>query len=102
VENLLIDLDREIASTRRLLERYPFGKPSAPGSALVSESRAMLMRLMVINHLVHHRVQLGVFLRLLSVPKSTGRRPTNRSVARSWNGTQKWASHDEPVANFRL
>jgi hypothetical protein len=26
MENLLIDLDREIASTRRLLERYPTGK----------------------------------------------------------------------------
>ena len=26
MENLLIDLDREIASTRRLLERYPLGK----------------------------------------------------------------------------
>ena len=26
MENLLIDLDREIASTRRLLERYPAGK----------------------------------------------------------------------------
>lgn len=35
---------------------------------LVSESRALLMRLMVINHLVHHRAQLGVYLRLLDVP----------------------------------
>ena len=148
MHNLLIDLDREIASTRRLLERYPVGKgawqphdksrtlsalathiahipnhgatilttaeldvatrqpqpskDSAPelleafdagvarlksavaGSAaatltekwtmrmgprvLVSESRAMLMRLMVVNHLVHHRAQLGVYLRLLNVP----------------------------------
>ena len=35
---------------------------------LVSESRALLTRLMVINHLVHHRAQLGVYLRLLDVP----------------------------------
>ena len=148
MENLLIDLDREIASTRRLLERYPPGKggwkphdksrtlsalathvasiptqganilttaemdvatrqPQPPKDSarelleafdagvtrlksavadidagklrenwtmrmgprvLVSESRAMLMRLMVINHLVHHRAQLGVYLRLLDVP----------------------------------
>ena len=34
---------------------------------LISESRALLMRLMVINHLVHHRAQLGVYLRLLDV-----------------------------------
>ena len=148
MENLLIDLDREIASTRRLLERYPLGKggwqphdksrtlsalathvasipnhganmlttaemdvatrqpPPPKDSArelleafdtgvtrlksavadidagklrenwtmrmgprvLVSEPRALLMRLMVINHLVHHRAQLGVYLRLLDVP----------------------------------
>lgn len=148
MENLLIDLDRELASTRRLLERYPGGKgawqphdksrtlaalathvaniphhgvsilttaemdvatrqPQPPKDSaqelleafdagatrlksavadidtaqlaekwtmrmgprvLVSESRAMLMRLMVINHLVHHRAQLGVYLRLLNVP----------------------------------
>jgi len=35
---------------------------------LVSEPRALLIRLMVINHLVHHRAQLGVYLRLLNVP----------------------------------
>jgi hypothetical protein len=31
MQNLLIDLDRELASTRRLLERYPLGMygPSA-------------------------------------------------------------------------
>ena len=148
MEHLLIDLDREIATTRRMLERYPAGKgewqphkKSRPLSTLathiasipnhgvsilttaemdvatrppqaskdtaaellevfdsgvtrlksaiagtdaaklgekwtmragprvlVSESRALLMRLMVINHLVHHRAQLGVYLRLLDVP----------------------------------
>jgi uncharacterized damage-inducible protein DinB len=148
MDNLLIDLDRELASTRRILERYPAGKgewqphgksrtlsqlathvaniphhganilttaemdvatrPPQPlkdsaaallevfdagvtrlkaavddadaaklgekwtmraGSrVLVSEPRALLMRLMVINHLVHHRAQLGVYLRLLDVP----------------------------------
>lgn len=35
---------------------------------LISESRAMLMRLMVVNHLIHHRAQLGVYYRLLDVP----------------------------------
>jgi uncharacterized damage-inducible protein DinB len=148
MQNLLIDLDREVASTRRLLERYPDGKgawqphdksrtlsalathvasipnhgtnilttaemdvatrqPQPPKDSatdlleafdagvtrlkaavagiddaklsekwtmrmgprvLASESRALLMRLMVINHLVHHRAQLGVYLRLLNVP----------------------------------
>lgn len=148
MDNLLIDLDRELASTRRILERYPDGKgdwqpheksrtlsalathvasiphhgarilttedmdvASRPPQAsqdsaaalletfdegvarlkasaadtdaaklagkwtmragprvLVSEPRALLMRVMVVNHLVHHRAQLGVYLRLLNVP----------------------------------
>ncbi len=148
MDNLLIDLDREISSTRRLLERYPTGKaewrphdksrtlsalathvanipqhganilttpeldvasrPAQPAKdsaaelleafdagvtrlkaalattdaaklaekwtmragprVLASESRALLMRLMVINHLVHHRAQLGLYFRLLNVP----------------------------------
>jgi uncharacterized damage-inducible protein DinB len=148
MQHLLIDLDREIASTRRLLERYPAGKgtwqpheksrtlsllathvanipqhganilttsemdvsrrqPQPPRDAaeelletfdagvarlksaiaetddtkleetwtmragdrvLASAPRALLMRLMVVNHLVHHRAQLGVYLRLLNVP----------------------------------
>lgn len=148
MQNLFIDLDREIASTRRLLERYPAGKgewqPHAKSRTLsalathvatipnhganilttaemdvasrqpqpqkdsatellelfdagvtrmksavagtdaatlsehwtmrmgprvlASEPRALLMRLMVINHLVHHRAQLGMYLRLLDVP----------------------------------
>jgi uncharacterized damage-inducible protein DinB len=148
MQNLLIDLDHEMAATRRLFDRYPDGKgawqpdhksrtlsalathlanipnhganilttaemdvttrqPQPPKDSakelleafetgvtrlksaiadidaarldekwtmrmgprvLVSESRAMLMRLMVINHLVHHRAQLGVYLRLLNVP----------------------------------
>ena len=148
MDRLLIDLDREMASTRRLLERYPDGKgtwqphdksrplavlathiatipnhgasiltttemdvatrqPQPPKDSarellevfdtsaarlqsalagvdaakldekwtmrigprvLVAEPRALLMRLMVINHLVHHRAQLGMYLRLLDVP----------------------------------
>lgn len=148
MDNLLIDLDRELASTRRVLERYPDGKGEwrpheksrtlsalathvanipnhgaailttpemdvanrppqqakdsvaglleafdagvtrlkaavadadaaklnekwtmrAGPRVLASEPRALLMRLMVVNHLVHHRAQLGVYLRLLDVP----------------------------------
>ena len=147
-DTLLIDLDRETASTRRLLERFPDGRgdwqphdksrplgalathvASIPGmghiilttdsldvstrppqprrnsarelialldesvarmksavaavdagtldqpwqlkvgpKVLVSEPRALLMRVMVINHLIHHRAQLGVYLRLLNIP----------------------------------
>jgi uncharacterized damage-inducible protein DinB len=38
------------------------------GKVIIAEPRALLMRTMVINHLVHHRAQLGVYYRLLNVP----------------------------------
>jgi uncharacterized damage-inducible protein DinB len=34
----------------------------------IDNQRAFLLRHMGINHLVHHRAQLGVYLRLLDVP----------------------------------
>ncbi len=37
------------------------------GAALVTSSRYQMLRSMVLNHLVHHRAQLGVYLRLVGV-----------------------------------
>ena len=37
------------------------------GNAMIDNQRAFLLRHMGINHLVHHRAQLGVYLRLLDV-----------------------------------
>lgn len=37
------------------------------GKAMMSMPRAVVVRSMVMNHLVHHRAQLGVFLRLNDV-----------------------------------
>lgn len=37
------------------------------GTSLRSMPRAGVMRSMVINHMIHHRAQLGVYLRLLDV-----------------------------------
>jgi uncharacterized damage-inducible protein DinB len=35
---------------------------------LMKATRYMVFRRQVLNHMVHHRAQLGVFLRLLDVP----------------------------------
>ncbi len=44
------------------------------GHAVINGQRASLIRTMGINHLVHHRAQLGVYLRFLDVkiPGSCG------------------------------
>ena len=36
----------------------------AAGNAVMTQPRYMILRQMVINHLVHHRAQLGLYLRL--------------------------------------
>src|SRR5688500_12062088 len=38
------------------------------GEKLVTQSRFQMLRYMVVNHIVHHRAQLSVYLRLLDVP----------------------------------
>ena len=38
------------------------------GQALVDAPRMVLYRTMFLNHVVHHRAQLGVYLRLLNIP----------------------------------
>lgn len=38
------------------------------GQAMIDEPRSDVYRKWVINHMVHHRAQLGVYLRLLGVP----------------------------------
>ena len=35
---------------------------------LISGPRRMLLRRLTMNHLIHHRAQLGVYYRLLGVP----------------------------------
>jgi uncharacterized damage-inducible protein DinB len=43
-------------------------KLSYQGKVLVDAPRMVLYRTMFLNHLVHHRAQLGVYLRLLQIP----------------------------------
>lgn len=38
------------------------------GQTLMTQPRYQILRSMALNHLVHHRAQLGVYLRLLDVP----------------------------------
>lgn len=38
------------------------------GQPMVSEPRAPLLRRFVLSHMIHHRAQLGVFLRLNDIP----------------------------------
>jgi uncharacterized damage-inducible protein DinB len=40
----------------------------AGGKAWIDDSKYHVFRIWVLNHLIHHRAQLGVYLRLLGKP----------------------------------
>jgi uncharacterized damage-inducible protein DinB len=72
--HLLSELDRAGSATRALLAattdahlqaawKVTFGE-----KVFVNGPRMLLYRTLFLNHLVHHRAQLGVYLRLLQIP----------------------------------
>ncbi|HWQ10823.1 MAG TPA: DinB family protein [Holophaga sp.] len=73
-EKLLSEFDTEAAEARRLLE----GASDADleqhwqlawgGRTLADAPRAALSRTLFLNHLIHHRAQLGMYLRLNDLP----------------------------------
>ena len=71
---LLAAFDKNITSARAALEKASDedwqGKWSLlhGGKAIFTMPRTAVMRGFVMNHLIHHRAQLGVYLRLLDVP----------------------------------
>ena len=72
--DLLAAFDKNVASARAALEAASDenwqGKWSllAGGNKIFTLPRTAVMRGFVMNHLIHHRAQLGVYLRLLDVP----------------------------------
>ena len=77
---LLADFDGHVAEARKLLEQTSdadFMKPWSllkGGQKLMTMPKIVVMRSFVLNHLIHHRAQLGVYLRLndVSLPSVYG------------------------------
>jgi uncharacterized damage-inducible protein DinB len=72
--DVLAAFDKNVADARATLagasdERW-FGKWSllSGGNTIMTMPRVAVMRGFVMSHLIHHRAQLGVYLRLLDVP----------------------------------
>ncbi len=72
--DLLAAFDKNVAAARAALtsasDETWQGKWSLlnGGNPIFTLPRAAVMRGFVMNHLIHHRAQLGVYLRLLDVP----------------------------------
>jgi uncharacterized damage-inducible protein DinB len=71
---LLSELERTSAEARTYLtalsdeDLKTHWKLSFKGKTFVDAPRMLLYRTMFINHMIHHRAQLGVYLRLLEIP----------------------------------
>ena len=72
--DLLATFDRNVAAARAALagrtdaELMAMWSLTRNGRTLFSMPKAIVLRSFVLNHLVHHRGQLTVYLRLLDVP----------------------------------
>jgi uncharacterized damage-inducible protein DinB len=79
---LLAEFDRNAAEARAALARATDADFAVPwtlkraGQTMMTQSRYQIFRAMVLNHLVHHRAQLGVYLRLVDVPVPSMYGPT--------------------------
>jgi uncharacterized damage-inducible protein DinB len=73
-EALLASFDQKVAAARIAIAGASddhLAKPwtlKAGGHTIFSMPRAAVLRSFVMNHLIHHRAQLGVYLRLNDVP----------------------------------
>jgi uncharacterized damage-inducible protein DinB len=73
-DNLLATFDSNATEARKALAAATDADLAAPwkfsfGEHLISEKpRSTTYRLMFFNHLIHHRAQLGVYLRLNDIP----------------------------------
>lgn len=73
-ETLLAEFDRNAAAGRAALSAASDADFDVPwtlkkaGVEVMTQSRYAMLRSMVLNHLVHHRAQLGLYLRMVGLP----------------------------------
>ena len=72
-ESLLALFDRNMGAMREALTRLTDAQLDEPwalkaaGHTVFSQPRGIVYRTFIMNHLVHHRAQLGVFLRMVGI-----------------------------------
>ncbi|HTV48239.1 MAG TPA: DinB family protein [Phycisphaerae bacterium] len=76
-KELLERFDKHVAGLRKAVERFDMANINKPwtmrrgGEVMVSRPRQIVYRIWCVNHMIHHRGQLCVYLRLLNVPVPT-------------------------------
>jgi uncharacterized damage-inducible protein DinB len=73
-QDLLAAFDKSVASARAALAAADDSTMLAPwtlmagGKSMMTMPRVAVVRTFVMNHIIHHRAQLGVYLRLNDIP----------------------------------
>jgi uncharacterized damage-inducible protein DinB len=73
-DELLGAFDRNVAGTRAAIQQLPDSGVATPwslkhgGNVIFTLPRAAVLRTLMMNHIIHHRGQLSVYLRLNEVP----------------------------------
>lgn len=96
-EELMATFDRNVAEARELIVRVTDEDLQKTwtlkfaGKAVFSMPRHMVIRSMMMNHLIHHRAQLGVYLRLneVEIPGMYGPSADEMKFWQSGPGEQK-------------
>jgi uncharacterized damage-inducible protein DinB len=76
-KDLLARFDHNVAALREAVERFDVATLNRPwtmrngSQVMVTRPRATVYRVWCVNHLIHHRGQLCLYLRLLNVPVPT-------------------------------
>lgn len=65
IEYFFGEFDHEMQTTRTLMAPWSL---KVGGAVMFSMPRAAVLRTHLLNHIIHHRGQLSVYLRLLDVP----------------------------------
>jgi len=74
VSEVLADFDKNVAAARAILEAATAEDLGSPwslkqgGEVVFTMPKGSTFRLWIFNHMVHHRAQLTVYLRLLDLP----------------------------------
>lgn len=82
IKDLLAAFDANAAAARAAIggvSNETFNEPwtlKSAGRVVQTESRYYMMRTSLFNHMVHHRAQLGLYLRLVDVPVPSMYGPT--------------------------
>jgi uncharacterized damage-inducible protein DinB len=72
-QELLAHFDKRVSEARAALAKATDEQMNAmwsmkwEGKTLMTMPRASVLRTMVMNHIIHHRAQLGVYLRMIDV-----------------------------------